>query len=171
MKVASVQQYTARSAPLVPSLELIPPLADEFSVYGTKEVVELAREWALNWQYLLVHGVACCAHGFYGMGTCPGSCHSLAGFDHVNLWLPYSEPHQPFLLSAPYEQDKLRRSRTYANMHGLGADVYPWDGWYGSGTYPIRLTVRADVQAWPLSLMAAQVLMAWPVKWPDGDDE
>src|SRR5687767_14113110 len=66
-----VEQHAAHSSMLGSHFTLIPPLAKEFSVYGTREVIDRARQWALDEQVLLFQGNADqCVHGLYRMDSC-----------------------------------------------------------------------------------------------------
>jgi hypothetical protein len=164
-------------------LRLIPPFADEFYIH---ENTDGAREWALNYRYLLATGVTQCAHGFYMMKDCPANCRSLVpGLDHANLWVPSRygsgrlSRRRPFLLSAPCA-DQISDSAeglrgrdeilAYAKAHGLYLPP-PWlhvdDNWYGHGKMPIRLELSNLEVLWPIEEEIALVLAACPVPWPD----
>jgi hypothetical protein len=155
------------------SLVLIPPLAEEFSLYGGDDVVARARAWALDHQYLLADQVPSCAHGLYLLSDCPrSSCRRFSQLDHARLWVParaVGEREQPFLLSHPYSDRIEDETRTYAEAHGLGVGSFPefGDDWYGSGTVPIRLTVPDDWPLWPIEATAVILLDTQPVQWPD----
>jgi len=172
-------QLLATTRAIRPVVELIPPLSDEFVVYGGADTIERARRWALDNRYLLVGGVPPCAHGLYLM-SCPagGACMDRGWADHINLWISIYDRPTPFLLSAPYgyeapSEADLRRTREfhqYAKAHGLCVDVdYDRDDWYGRGTLPIRLTVRNQSVVWPLEELAAILLATQPVGWSDED--
>lgn len=77
---------------LMPSLELVPPMSDDFGVYGGVDTNERARNWAIMHHYLLVRGaVPACAHGFYLM-NCPNTGACIPGADHTEMWVPDSGP-------------------------------------------------------------------------------
>jgi hypothetical protein len=158
-------------------LRLIPPLAEEFTVYGNAETVERARRWALGWHYLLAQGVPPCAHGLYLMDSCPGhACWDLPDLDHVNLWVPgeIGDPirGRPFLLAHPYADEIGPETRAYAAAHGLhveasddDVDDPSRDNWYGGRTLPIRLAVWSSWPLWPIEAEAAAILTAYPQAW------
>ena len=155
------------------NLELIPPLAAEFQVYGGKDTTNRAREWAIDGRYLLTAGVPHCAHGFYLMGMCPGQCYGkFRQLDHANLWVPANSDEydrRPFLLSHPYSKELHEETTAYAEAHGLTVEVNrPEDRWYGPGTLSVRMSVGAmNWPLWPLERDAFVLLATQPVKWPD----
>jgi hypothetical protein len=155
-------------------LRLIPPLSDEFQVYGGTETVERARAWALDGHYLLAEGIPKCAHGLYLMASCPhSSCcrNNFRQLDHVNIWVPARDlfAGRPFLLFHPYASAISEDTRRYAEAHGLDIDSHPefGDDWYGHRTTPIRLTVPAQYPIWPIEAKSAVLLGTQPVAWPD----
>jgi hypothetical protein len=173
---ASAKQWTATQER--DNLKLIPPLADEFSLYGGADTVERARKWALDGHYLLATGIPACAHGLYLMASCPDCCTCRNHFpqlDHANVWIPaspnYSE--RPFLLSHPYAATVSTETRMYATAHGLGITEEPWrfDSWYGSGTIPVRMTIPGNWPLWPIEAKALVLLSTQPVSWPDSEAE
>lgn len=160
------------------NLQLVPPLAEEFQVYGGKDTVERARKWALDGHYLLATGVPACAHGLYLLASCPdNSCcrNHFRQLDHVNIWIPAGSvfSQRPFLLAHPYASEISDDTRRYAEAHGLGVMSYPefGDGWYGHGTIPIRLSLPQNWPVWPIEEKAAVLLDTQPVAWPDDDEE
>ena len=169
---AAVQQWTARQDR--DDMRLVPPLAEEFLVYGGKDTVKRARAWALDQRCVLAGGIPPCAHGLYLMASCPGmgTCRNhFRQLDHVNLWVPapgsFSE--RPFLLFHPYSAQIDDDTRRYAEAHGLNVGTYPefGDDWYGHGTIPIRLTVMESWPVWPIEAKAAVLFSTQSVKWPD----
>ena len=166
-------QPTATTAAIYPTVQLIPPLADGFTVYGGDDVVERARAWALAHHYLLADGLPRCVHGFYAMQGCPASCYGTwDALDHVNLWVPetYADG-APFLLSHPYVDPPDVDIRPYAAAHGLRVDVNrPGDRWHNDATCSVRLTPQDnDCWVWPIELHRMTLLSTQPVKWPDDD--
>lgn len=166
-----------------PKLILIPPLHEDFNVYGGEDTVKRARRWALERKYMLVHGVPACAHGLYLMASCPlragvGSTCQIKALDHVNLWMPYElgPGNNVFLLSAPYMNDIDDELVAYANAHGLevnsGDHLSDADGWYSGGSaLPIRLTIPNDWPIWPIETEAVVVLHTQPLWWPETQQE
>ncbi len=155
-----------------PSLKLIPPLSEEFSVYGNKDVVERARAWALKYHYVLAKGVPICAHGFYMMDMCPGVgvCHRFEQLDHVNMWVNVSENGaRPFLLSHPYSKEVDAPTKFYASAHGLVIDSHEDDGWYGQGTIPIRMELASGWPVWPIEAAVHTLLVTQPLEWPKNE--
>ena len=168
--------------PLAHKLRLIPPLADEFDVYGGDATVTRARKWALQHKYLLVDGVSKCAHGLYGLSMCPGdTCRSqhFQDFDHVNLWVPYPDPYgrvtdRPFILMHPYTKQVNESTRWYAKSHGLTLHHLDIDRWYSNdsvSTLPIRLVVAESWPVWPIEIETAALVATQPVDWGDSDSE
>lgn len=152
------------------NLRLIPPLSDDFVVYGGVDTIRRARAWALRHHYLLVEGVSRCAHGLYTLASCPGRCLGLVpDLDHVNMWVPDSPASvgRPFLLSHPYSDKIADVTHIYARSHGLNLDSYKDDGWYGHDTIPIRFDVPASWPVWPIEAESIVMLYAQPVKWPE----
>lgn len=178
-----VRQWTATQE-YRDNLKLIPPLAEEFTLYGGDDTVERAREWALGNRYLLADGIPPCAHGLYLMRRCPGEARSRScrawfrQLDHARIWVPAmrsqssdGETHllRPFLLAHPYSKGVAAETRTYAEAHGLEAGTLPGDDWYGSGALPIRLTIQS-AQWWPIEARAASILAYWGgISWPAGE--
>ena len=157
-------------------LSLIPPLAEEFEVYGGKETTERARTWALRHHYLLASGVPICAHGLYLLPSCPGlnTCrNNFSQLDHADLWVPAdsSDGERPFILSHPYAKSISAETVAYGNAHGLVIKRHPafGDGWYGHGSIPIRMTVTENWPVWPIEAKAAVLLATQPVAWPEDD--
>lgn len=149
------------------NLRLIPPLAEEFIVYGGDDTVERARKWALDNQYLLADGASACAHGLYGFSV-DCLCHQLfRQLDHANVWVPadLSWGH-PFVLSHPYADGLDAETKTYARAHSLSAESEFGDDWYGHGTVPIRLTPVSG-RLLPLEEQAIVLLKVSPVEWPE----
>lgn len=172
MPKPQVEQYTATTAMIYPPVRLIPPLSDDFAVYGGEETVERAREWALRYHYLLTDGLPNCAHGFYGMSMCPAVGCGPDDFDHVNMWVPATHRDgAPFLLSHSYLDGPIPALAGYADAHALRVDVnWPDDRWYGHGTSSIRLTLQGtDYALWPIETYRMTLLATQPVRWPDAD--
>ena len=168
-KVVQRHQTTSRS------IKLVPPLAKEFSIYGSPEIMERARKWALRNRLVLVEGAPTCAHGMYGLQICPTlvDCHNF-GLDHTQLWMegdPGPDLQRPFLLTQPYVEDIPDKLRAYAGAHGLNVSSYPQDDWYGNGTLPIRLEVDDGTPLLPIELEVYPHLVAYPIAWPDDDEE
>lgn len=166
-----IEQYLARQQRH--DMALVPPLADEFTVYGGPDIVWQAKAWALENRYVLITGVPRCAHGLYLMASCPhGMCRSnFPQLDHVNLWLPTYDCGRPFLLSHPYADEISRETRSYAAAHGLvieqgGLD----DGWYSAGTIPVRMELPQNWPLWPIEALAAVLLATQPIAWPNHDE-
>jgi len=147
---------------------LVPPLAKEFSVYGTPDVVERARQWALDHQLLLFDGSADrCVHGLYRMHMCAAqaACND-ADLDHTQIWVTH-DARGAFLLTQPYTNRIPAATAAYARAHGLDVESYSFDGWYGSGTLPIRLSIPNNWPLWPIERDAVVVLHTQPIRWPD----
>lgn len=172
-----VQQWTAKQDR--DNLRLIPPLAEEFEVYGGKETVERARRWALDGRYVLADGVSSCAHGLYLLASCPGlgTCRNhFRQLDHVSVWAPApadDEHRRPFLLFHPYASEISEDTRRYAEAHGLDIGSFPelGDAWYGHDTVPIRLTIPQNWPVWPIEAKAAVLFSTQPVAWPEDDGQ
>lgn len=147
---------------------LVPPGSDDFSVYGGADTVRRAQEWALAQQCLLYLGPAeKCVHGLYRMDTCAArSVCTSVGMDHTQIWVQH-DARSAFILTQPYADEIPETLRTYAEMHGLRIDSYPFDGWYGHDTLPIRLTIPADWPLWPIERDAAVLLHTQPIEWPE----
>lgn len=174
-----------RTSDIRPSFELIPPMADEFTVYGDAGTVERARAWAIRWRYLLVDGLAECAHGLYLMGMCPTGLNCCEVFDHTNLWVPdrspgirdagngrTNPPEPPFILTHPYRREVPESAHTYARAHGLHVDSRPtMDGWYGYNSLPIRFTLPENWPMWPIEREVEPMFSARPVIWPDDEED
>jgi hypothetical protein len=157
-------------------LQLIPPLAEEFSVYGGPDTIARARSWALRGRYLLADGIPKCAHGLYLMADCPAGCYGrFRQLDHVNVWVPGdpAEDGRAFLLSHPYSAAIDAETSAYAEAHGLtvASEPYYGDDWYGSGTIPVRMTLPANWPLWPIEAAALTLLATQPVAWPDDEEE
>ena len=149
--------------------ELIPPNSDKFRVYGDDQVVERARAWALDRHYLLVDGLPVCAHGFHLMQLCPedGCQNKFEQLDHARLWVPDPVRDRPFLLAHPYADELDEKTELYAMAHGLYLETYPEDGWYGSGTIPVRLSLPSGWPVWSIERAAIVMLATQPVVWPE----
>lgn len=174
--MASAKQYVAYEAGIQPTLELIPPMVDEFSVYGTMDAVERARTWALANHFLLIRGVPACAHGLYMMSCPMARCSGYGWYDHVNLWCSAEGPPEPFLLAAPYDNEIRQSAFDYAEAHGLNI----WDkehlnafgeglNWYGEHTIPIRMAITEDA-VWPIEPRIVWLREVCPFEWPDWED-
>lgn len=155
-------------------LRLVPPLAEEFEVYGGKDTTERARQWALNGRYVLAAGIPACAHGLYLMASCPGlsTCRNhFRQLDHADIWIPAigDAGDRPFLLAHPYASEINSDTIRYGEAHGLKVRTYPQigDGWYGHGTIPIRLTVTENWPVWPIEAKTAVLFSTQPIAWPD----
>ncbi|MFL6140436.1 MAG: hypothetical protein ACJ72N_01025 [Labedaea sp.] len=72
-----------------------------------------------------------------------------------------------FILTHPYVDEIPASLRTYAEMHGLRVDSYPFDRWYGDTALPIRLTIPDDWPLWPIERDAAVLLHTQPITWPE----
>jgi hypothetical protein len=177
-ETGTVRQWTAKQDR--DDLTLIPPLADEFTVYGGAETTERARQWALGQRYLLAGGVPACAHGLYLLACCPdlATCrNNFRQLDHADIWVPANlgeDFGRPFLLSHSYSYADAvdDETRTYGKAHGLVVASYPefGDDWYGYGSLPIRMTVPQEYPIWPIEAKAAILLATQPVAWPEEDD-
>lgn len=167
-----IQQRTADGALLgMAGWALVPPTSDDFSTYGTADTVRRARQWALDHQFLLYRGTAAhCVHGLYRMDTCAArvACNS-AGMDHTQIWVQH-DARGAFILTQPYATKIPDSLRTYAEMHGLSIDSWPFDGWYGGGTLPIRMTIPDDWPLWPIERDAVVLLHTQPIAWPEETD-
>jgi len=123
-------------------IELIPPNAEDFCIYGSAKTIAAAKRWALRNRYMLVKGVCPCAHGLLGLRQCPAKRSAIADFDHTEVWanLDGRRP-EVFVLMAPYLKEPSTELKAYAKCHGLRVDQNRRvDGWYGNGTIPIRLS-------------------------------
>jgi hypothetical protein len=122
----------------------------------------------------------------YLMGMCPspaGGLRCCAAFDHTNLWVPdrspgaravdgilTEPPDRPFLLTHPYSPEVPATVHTYARAHGLQVSSWPaYDGWYGHGTVPIRLSLPESWPMWPIEREVDAMFSARPVSWPEED--
>jgi hypothetical protein len=162
-------------------IELIPPNAEEFghSIWGGgAEQEAAARLWALDHHYMLVDGVARCAHGLLGFRTCPASCSRIGDFDHANVWAYVDRlPFDIFILSAPYFKEPSPELFMYAEHHGLRIDYGPalaplGDGWYGGRTIPIRAAFpESRTHMNPLEELLLVLSHAAPTEWPARPDE
>lgn len=157
------------------TLTLTPPLAEDFSVYGTIDTTARARSWALGNRYLLCGGVAECAHGLYLMDGCPGRCREAARLDHVNLWVPSeigeATRERAFILYHPYLKQLEEHTYAYAKAHGLEVEVgRPGDDWYGSGTLAVRLTIPYSSALWPLERDALGLLGNISFFWSEEEE-
>lgn len=164
-------QHTADGASLGGgSWSLVPPGSDDFTVGGTLETVERARGWAFDQQVLLYQGpAASCVHGLYRMDMCAFPvCHSV-GLDHTQIWVQH-DARSAFLLTQPYVDEVPESLHTYARMHGLRVDSFDFDGWYGHGALPIRLTLPTGWPLWPIERDAALLLHVRPVEWPEDNE-
>lgn len=149
------------------SIQLIPPLSEEFHIYGGEETVEKARAWSLTHRYMLVGGVPACAHGMYMM-ECPANCYSYNHevLDHVNMW---ADDDSVFLLSHPYAENPRENPKAiqYARAHGLSITPYDFDdGWYGHGSSPLRLRA-SHYYSYPIEKEINNLLRVHPIRWPD----
>jgi hypothetical protein len=155
-----------------PDLELIPPLAERFTVSGNSGTVERAREWALGGRYLLADGPPVCAHGLL-MLRCPKMGRVCCpAFDHTSIWVPADQPHEPFILTDPYQDEVPDGIRTYAGAHGLRVTSHGLDRWYDEDAIPIRLTAsQTEFYSWPLGTASIVMVSAFPVRWPDPDPD
>jgi hypothetical protein len=173
----AAQQWTAKQDR--DDLRLIPPLAEEFLVYGGKDTVERARRWALDGRYVLADGVPSCAHGLYLLESCPGlsTCRNhFRQLDHVNVWVPATPgtgQDRPFLLFHPYDTEISEATQRYAEAHGLDVASFPelGDDWYGHSTIPIRLTIPESWPVWPIEAKAAVLFSTQPIAWPQDDGQ
>jgi hypothetical protein len=168
----TIQQWTATQHR--DDLRLIPPLAEEFTLYGGTDTVERARKWALDDHLLLADGIPACAHGLYLMASCPkGTCAShFRQLDHGRIWVPAREMNRPFLLCHPYASEIRAETKHYAQAHGL--DIIPGsdrDNWYGSGALAIVMTLPDNWPVWPIENKTAILFTTQPVAWPDDDDQ
>lgn len=158
----------------VGDIELIPPTAEEFSVYGSAKTIAAAKRWAIRGHYMLVRGVAPCAHGLLGLRNCPAKCTRIEDFDHTEVWVNLEEWRpKAFVLSAPYPHTNTPSAtlRSYAEHHGLRIDHFPTDGWYGYGTIPIRLTLQEHNYLGALEEMLVLLNHCVPTKWPEESSE
>lgn len=165
---ARKDQRTVDSSMLGSHFRLVPPLSKDFTVSGSREVVERARQWALNHQLLLFNGNAdSCVHGLYRMDMCaaPDACQK-AGLDHTQIWVRH-DAQSAFLLTQPYVDKVPENLTAYAWAHGLRVDSYSFDNWYGHSTMPIRLTLPDSWPLWPIERDAVVVLHTQPISWPD----
>jgi hypothetical protein len=161
------EQLTAHSSMLGAHFTLVPPLAKEFSVVGTDDVVDRARRWALDQQLLLFNGNADkCVHGLYRMDSCAAreTCQS-AGLDHTQIWVQH-DGRGAFLLTQPYADKIPEALAAYGWAHGLQVGTYSFDGWYGKSTLPVRLSIPDDWPLWPIERDAVVVLHTQPISWP-----
>ncbi|MDR7277585.1 hypothetical protein [Catenuloplanes atrovinosus] len=168
--VSPPRQDAADSSMLGSRFSLVPPLAEEFSVYGTSDVAARARQWALEHQLLLFKGNAGrCVHGLYRMDSCaaPSACRG-ARMDHTQIWVQHNG-RGAFLLTQPYVDEVPETLETYARAHGLQMASYPFDGWYGHSTMPIRLTIPSNWPLWPIERDAVILLHTQPITWPDAE--
>lgn len=164
----ATKQFTAHSSMLGSQFTLVPPLAEEFSVSGTADVVDRARQWALEHQLLLFRGNAdACVHGLYRMDSCaaPDACHN-ARLDHTQIWVQH-DGRGAFLLTQPYVTEIPEPMVAYAQAHGLRVASYELDGWYGRSALPIRLSIPNTWPLWPIERDAVVVLHTQPTSWPD----
>jgi len=162
-------QKTAHGAVFGDSFSLIPPRSKEFSVCGGSETIESARRWAEDWELLLYQGACeCCVHGLYRMDICTFSACTDVGMDHSQIWVR-GDGKGAFILTQPYVTEIPKRLLSYAEMHGLSVDSYKFDGWYGHGSLPIRLTIPDDWPLWPIERDAALLLRTQPIAWPDSN--
>ncbi|MEU8024693.1 hypothetical protein AB0B88_21030 [Micromonospora haikouensis] len=165
-----MKQHTADGAMLgTGNWSLVPPGSDDFEVYGGADTVERARQWALQQYLLLYRGPAqACVHGLYRMDSCTFSACTSVGMDHTQIWVQH-DGRGAFLLTHPYVDEVPKSLRVYADMHGLRVRSDPFDGWYGHGALPIRLTIPTSWPLWPIERDAALLLHTQPVQWPEVD--
>jgi len=169
--VSAPVQVPATTRLVRPEVELIPPLSDQFWVYGGDDVIDRARRWALASRALLVRGVPACAHGTYLM-PCPAACERFSWSDHSNLWVEPgidSEP-RPFILAHPYADAVPEDAEPYALAHGLRVESRSWDDWYHDGALPIRFHQGSANVVWPLEALCTLLLATQPVTWPEEED-
>lgn len=148
---------------LGPDFRLITPESKEFDVYGDKETIGRARQWALDQQVLLYRGGPHCVHGLYLMGQCaaPDACGKV-GFDHTQIWVQ-ADGKGAFLLTQPYVDQVPEEMLNYAWAHGLDVGGYAVDAWYQGGTLPIRLSIPQRWPMWPIERESIVLLRAMPV--------
>lgn len=161
-------QLTATTRLVRPEVELIPPLSEDFCVYGGEDTIERARRWALAYQVLLVRGVPPCAHGLCLM-QCPAPCDAYRWADHANLWVRVGiddVPH-PFILAHPYADEVPEDAEQYAAAHGLRVDSRSWDNWYHANALPVRLDQNDRNVVWPLEALCTMLLATQPIEWPE----
>jgi hypothetical protein len=163
-----VEQHTANGANLgAGGWSLVPPGSADFTIYGGADTVRRAKEWAFDHQHLLYRGPAeSCVHGLYRMDVCTFSACTSVGMDHTQIWVQH-DARSAFILTHPYVDEIPDSLRTYAKMHGLSVESYPFDHWYHSRALPIRLTIPENWPLWPIERDAAVLLHTQPVKWPE----
>ena len=160
-------QHPSSISEWTPSMRIIPPLHEDFSVYGDAGARKRAREWAYANRYAVVSGLPKCAHAFYMM-HCPARC-ALRVFDHVDLWIDCGGKYaKPFLLAHPYmdtpHQDKDLLE--YARIHGLTVSRgSAHDHWYNAKTPPVRVSPRSETVPFPIELSLPTVLTLSPIRW------
>jgi hypothetical protein len=160
---------------VAPSLRLVPPLHESFTVPGTAETVDRARKWALHNEVLKAENVSPCAHGLYLFSMCPGPSSCCPTLDHTSVWVPNrskgGDPGRPFLLTMPYTGDEaVAELGAYARAHGLDLDHADDDNWYGWGTAAYRMTIPPSWPAWPIDIQASTIMSMLPTRWPEGDE-
>lgn len=161
--------YDVASGMIDPAIQLVHPRSPDFGVTGSGEFTP--QQWAVERSLMYVRGVARCAHGLYAMGTCPAGCGDNIGLDHTSVWTTTEEEPRPFILTQPYADEIPPKMLTYAEYHGLNAQVWESDRWYGFGTLPIRLSMGYPSSfAWPLQAKIAQLLALYPPRWDGADD-
>ena len=148
---------------------LVPPGSDDFDVPGRADTARRAQEWALAHKYLLYCGPADrCVHGLYRMGDCTFSVCRSVGMDHTRIWLE-QDGRGAFILTHPYVDEIPTPLCTYAKMHGLRVDSYPYDRWYHDDALPVRLTIPDGWPLWPIERDAVVLLYTTPINWPEED--
>lgn len=168
-------QAAASLAEWIPTMRIVPPLHEDFSVYGNADVNRRAREWAYVNRIALVRNLPACVHGFYMM-RCPGRCSSLGALDHAELWVDcdsvsLNRPDKiakPFLLSHPYVKAPHRDPElvAYAQAHGVDIEEGHFhDHWYGPTAPPVRLTSHSVHVPFPLEVALPSVLTLSPIRW------
>lgn len=169
-------QMAAAEAAVAPTVRLIPPGSPDFTVYGSLDTLDRARDWAALNRLQLVEGVPACPHGMYAMAVCPGRlCTRAAGLDHAELWwrapgaFGHGAPPELFLLSHSYDADPIPvAAQTLAAAHGLHLDTgWTDDGWYGHGTTPLRFVAAHRLTLWPLEARLLVLSAVLPVAWAE----
>jgi hypothetical protein len=156
-------------------LRIVPPLSPSFILEfaGDQDIARRAQRWAATWRYVLLTGVAACAHGFYSFGMCPGHCYG-RDLDHARMWAQPGDQSIPgshtevFLLSHLY--DGLGPGApAYADAHGVKiVETTAMDDWYLPGRVTaVRWCVPSSWPMWPVEQDLAVLMTACPIVWPD----